>query len=139
MIAFRDIKTEMREACAAISQPHAEPGEVARVARGTQTEDARHVLDGPIEPWMEEAFAALVTASVMREPFMLLPCTVNGEATAAIVHVSHVDDQRRTHVTPLFVGMTPGMVLIDAKGRRAGGNGEEGAGSIDTAEAPAPG
>jgi len=139
MIAFHDIKTEMRQACAAISRPHVAAGEpIARIARGDDAEDA----DDNIQPWMQEAFEMLATAVITREPFMLLPCTVNGEPTAAIVHVSNVDNRRQqTHVTPLFVAMTPGMVLVDSKGRRAGEHtsGEEGGGPIDTtADAPAP-
>jgi hypothetical protein len=129
MIAFHDIKAEMRKACAAISQPQMQAAEsVARVSRGGEE------ADDLIQPWMQEAFEALVTAYVTREPFMLLPCTVNGEPTAAIVHVSHTDERHRTHVTPLFVAMTPGMVLIDQKGRRAGSSDAP----IDDGDAPAP-
>jgi hypothetical protein len=147
MIPFRDIKADMREACIAVSRPGIQPAQqVARITRARDARDESDEADQSVAPWMEEAFEALMTACITREPFMLLPCTVNGEPTAAIVHVADMDNRRhRAHVTPLFVAMTPGMVLIDQKGRRAGsvrdddGDGDEGGGRDDTtADAPAP-
>ncbi|WP_027547595.1 hypothetical protein [Bradyrhizobium sp. WSM2254] len=135
MIAFRDIKAEARETAALVTNP-APAGNRAPVilARGKASAAAPAEVS-QIDPWMEEAFEALTTSVLTREPFMLLPCTVNGERTAAIVHVSHVEEEaRRTHVTPLFVAMTPGMVLIDQKGRRAGSGGSP----ADHGDAPAP-
>lgn len=121
MQAFRDIKTEMRQNCIDLTSPTPRgPRSPARIGgRGGSYDDD---TEPGIDQWMEEAFAALITARETEEPFLLLPCSVNGEPTAAIVHVSHMDNANRAHVTPLFVAMTPGMVLIDHKGRRAGAN-----------------
>jgi hypothetical protein len=119
MIAFRDIRSEMRENAIRLTNPTTEARTPAQVSRSRASEMGED-LGARIDPWMEEAFAALITARETDEPFLLLPCSVNGEPTAAIVHVSHMDDANRTHVTPLFVAVTPGMVLIDHKGRRAG-------------------
>lgn len=142
MEAYRSIRAEMRDALKNVTDPNGPPGDEP-MRRGPDDEDEDEAPP-PIDPWVQEAYEALVTACITREPFLLLPCTVNGEPTAAIVHVSHTDQRRRrTHVTPLFVAMTPGMVLIDQKGRRAGTVGErdeddDGGSEQASAGAPAP-
>jgi hypothetical protein len=119
MRAFHDIRAQMRENAIRLTNPATEPRTPVQVSRPHATAN-REDFDARIDSWMVEAFGALITARETNEPFFLLPCSVNGERTAAIVHVSHMDDANRAHVTPLFVAMTPGMVLIDHKGRRAG-------------------
>jgi len=47
----------------------------------------------------------------------LFSCYVNGEATAAIVAVTR-DDNGDYLFTPLFVAVTPGMVLTDHDGKK---------------------
>ncbi|MCP3447355.1 hypothetical protein [Bradyrhizobium sp. CCGUVB14] len=138
MIAFRDIKAEARENAILMTNPASagvRPPAIVTRGQSRALPEAEPEGVSHIDPWMEEAFEALTTSVLTREPFMLLPCTVNGERTAAIVHVSHVEERaHRTHVTPLFVAMTPGMVLIDQKGRRAGSGGSP----ADDGDAPAP-
>jgi hypothetical protein len=119
MRAFHDIRAQMRENAVHLTNPTTEARAPAQISR-SRVSGIGEDSDARIDPWMEEAFAALLTARETDEPFLLLPCSVNGEPTAAIVHVSHMDNANRAHVTPLFVAMTPGMVLIDQKGRRAG-------------------
>lgn len=120
MKAFHDIRAQMRDAVALLNdvQPAASGEPMQRIS-GMAPDDIEP------QPWMKEAFEELVQASETGQPFLLMPCTVNGEPTAAIVYAQRLDDQNRVHVTPLFVAMTPGMVLIDQKGRRAGAH-EEG-------------
>jgi hypothetical protein len=124
MEAYRSTRAEMREAAASATSPYAALGKgpMQRQQGGPREPEN----EPPFDDWKQEAFEALVTASRTGEPFLLMPCTVNGEPTAAIVHVSHQDERNRVHVTPLFVAMTPGMVLIDQKGRRAGQEDERG-------------
>lgn len=122
MEAYRTIRSELRDNAASATNPYAALGKAPMQRQpGPVDEDPLlKAYDENVQSWMEEAFMELVRASQTGEPFTLLPCTVNGEPTAAIVHLSHRDDRNRFHVTPLFVAMTPGMVLIDPKGRRAG-------------------
>jgi len=52
--------------------------------------------------------------------FALFSCFVDGEATAGIVAVNR--DGEEYMITPLFVAVTPGMVLTDHDGAQAGGS-----------------
>lgn len=62
------------------------------------------------------AFEAL--ASGAHRNFALFSCFVNGEPASAIVAVT--DDGEAFSITPLFVSVTPGMILTDHDGTPAG-------------------
>jgi hypothetical protein len=62
----------------------------------------------------KDAFHALISGC--SEGFALFSCFVNGEPTAAIAVVGHEGDDYT--VTPLFVGVTPSMVLTDHNGEK---------------------
>jgi|ERR1051325_6434349 hypothetical protein len=62
-----------------------------------------------------EAFEALISGE--HNNFALLSCFLNGKPTAAIVAVNR--DGRDYIVSPLFVALTPGLVLTDHDGRPA--------------------
>jgi hypothetical protein len=59
------------------------------------------------------AFEALTSAHFQN--FALFSCFVGGEPAAAIVAVNR--DGEDYTITPLFVALTPGMVLTDHDGR----------------------
>jgi hypothetical protein len=59
------------------------------------------------------AFEALVSGDFGN--FALFSCFVDGEPAAAIVAVNR--DGEEYAMTPLFVAVTPGMVLTDHDGR----------------------
>jgi hypothetical protein len=123
-------RPNMRAAFAAMTEPSPGGGSGARIMQrgpeGAESPDHGEAPDSSpasrpvMDAWIIEAFVEMAQGWDPEGPFLLLPCSVNGERTAAIVHISHVDRHNRTHVTPLFVAMTPGMVLIDHNGRRAG-------------------
>lgn len=46
----------------------------------------------------------------------LFSCFLNGEPTSAIVAVNHDEQSGEYTITPLFVAVTPGMVLTDHDG-----------------------
>jgi hypothetical protein len=66
-----------------------------------------------ITPQHQQAFEAMVSGRYRN--FALFSCFVNGEPAAAIVAVNR--DGEDYAVTPLFVSLTPGMVLTDHDGR----------------------
>lgn len=106
MIAFRDIKLEMRDACRAVTHPATMAGTPARVARGDFGDEAPETH---IEPWMAAAFAELVRAYDTNAPFALVSCFMNGKPATLIAYLS--EDGNRRHVTPLFVAVQSGMVF----------------------------
>lgn len=61
-----------------------------------------------------EAFEALTSARFNN--FALFSCFVGGEPAAAIVAVVESGDE--VQITPLFVSVTPGMVLTDHDGTK---------------------
>lgn len=65
----------------------------------------------------QEAFNAL------RDPeydnFALFSCFVGGEPASAIVAITDGDEDNY-HVTPLFISVTPGMVITDHDGNSPG-------------------
>ena len=69
-----------------------------------------------ITPDHRAAFEALVSGEY--ENFALFSCFVGGEPASAIVAV-HRDGEDYT-ITPLFVAVTPGMVLTDHHGTPCG-------------------
>lgn len=100
MIAFRDIKAEMRDAIAAVTAPYGgEPPPPKRITRGhaAPADD----MDSPIEPWMEAAFYGLIHAAQTDDPFALVPCLMNGEPAVIIAAMRQFG--RKTHATPLFL------------------------------------
>ena len=62
------------------------------------------------------AFKALISADYGN--FALFSCFVDGEPAAAIVAVNR--DGEDYTISPLFVALTPGMVLTDHDGRPCG-------------------
>jgi hypothetical protein len=62
------------------------------------------------------AFEALISADY--DNFALFSCFVDGEPAAAIVAVNR--DGEDYNISPLFVALTPGMVLTDLDGRPCG-------------------
>jgi hypothetical protein len=62
------------------------------------------------------AFEALISAGY--DNFALFSCFVDGEPAAAIVAVNR--DGEDYNISPLFVALTPGMVLTDHDGRPCG-------------------
>ena len=66
------------------------------------------VLDG-----LKSAFEDL-TAQKSEEEWILTPCTVNGEESAAIALIRERSDG--VDIIPIFVGVTPNMVLLDSNG-----------------------
>jgi hypothetical protein len=60
----------------------------------------------------QDSFEALVSGHYRN--FALFSCFVNGEPAAALVAVNREGDQFT--ITPLFVSITPGMVLTDHDG-----------------------
>jgi hypothetical protein len=65
-----------------------------------------------ITPSHRDTFEALTSGRYAN--FALLSCFVNGEPAAAIVAVTHEDED--VLLTPLFVSVTPGMALTDPDG-----------------------
>jgi hypothetical protein len=63
------------------------------------------------------AFEALVSGDYRN--FALFSCFANGEPAAAIVAVN--EDGGNYAITPLFVSVTPALILTDHDGRAAGG------------------
>jgi hypothetical protein len=63
------------------------------------------------------AFAALVSGDYRN--FALFSCFVNGEPAAAIVAVN--EDGGNYAITPLFVSITPALILTDHDGQPASG------------------
>lgn len=62
------------------------------------------------------AFEALASGAFAN--FALFSCFVNGEPASAIVAVT--EDGEDITITPLFVSVTPGMILVDHDGTTAG-------------------
>jgi hypothetical protein len=65
----------------------------------------------------QHAFEAIASGAYAN--FALVSCFLNGEPAAAIAAVDRDGDQYA--ITPLFVSVTPGMVLTDHDGSVAGG------------------
>ena len=63
--------------------------------------------------FLKSAFGDL-TAQKSEEEWILTPCTVNGEKSAAIALIRERGD--RVEIIPIFVGVTPNMVLLDPNG-----------------------
>lgn len=63
----------------------------------------------------KDAFNALTSGKFNN--FALFSCFVNGEPATAIVTVN--PDESGVTITPLFVSVTPGMVLTDHDGAEA--------------------
>jgi hypothetical protein len=61
-----------------------------------------------------DAFEALTSGTY--ENFALFSCTVNGAPASAIVAVNRDGDDYT--ITPLFVSVTPDMILADHDGRK---------------------
>lgn len=68
-----------------------------------------------ITPAHREAFDALSSGDFSN--FALFSCFVDGRPSAAIVAVTR--DREDVVLSPLFVAVTPDMVLTDHDGRRA--------------------
>ena len=62
---------------------------------------------------LKSAFEDL-TAQDSEEKWILTPCTVNGEKSAAIALIK--EKRGSVDIIPIFVGVTPNMVLLDPKG-----------------------
>jgi hypothetical protein len=62
---------------------------------------------------LKSAFGDL-TAQKSEEEWILTPCTVNGEKSAAIALIKERSDG--VDIIPIFVGVTPNMVLLDSTG-----------------------
>lgn len=71
---------------------------------------------------IREQFDALVSGDYSN--FALFSCYVDGEPSAAIVAVS--EDQGEYTVHPLFVAVTPGMMLTDHDGEEPAWKDEHG-------------
>ena len=63
--------------------------------------------------FLKSAFEDL-TAQDSGEKWILTPCTVNGEKSAAIALIK--EKRGSVDIIPIFVGVTPNMVLLDPKG-----------------------
>jgi hypothetical protein len=62
---------------------------------------------------LKSAFEDL-RAQESKEEWILTPCTVNGEKSAAIAFIK--EKRGSVDVVPIFVGITPNMVLLNSKG-----------------------
>ena len=62
---------------------------------------------------LKSAFEDL-RAQESKEEWILTPCTVNGEKSAAIAFIK--EKRGSVDVVPIFVGITPNMVLLDPEG-----------------------
>lgn len=68
-----------------------------------------------IRPEHISAFEALTSGE--HDSFALFSCFLDGEPAVAIVAVTPPEgDRNEYHITPLFVGVTEGMVLTDHDG-----------------------
>jgi hypothetical protein len=107
MIAFQDIRAEMREAMPAITMPYggqtAPPAQVRRGRKGPARDD----LDTPVERWMEAAFEGLIRCHETGEPYALVPCFMNGEPAAVIAIAQQIGS--KVHIMPLFLACQPWM------------------------------
>jgi len=63
----------------------------------------------------KDVFQALISGKY--ENFALFSCFVNGEPATAIVTVN--PDGKEFNVSPVFVSVTPGMVITDHEGVEA--------------------
>src|SRR4051812_4346256 len=99
MIAFHNIRTEMRESCVHLTNPATGKGDALRIRRISRRRVEEHDSTH-IEPWMEVAFSGLTHASETGEPFALISCFMNGQP-AALIAAMHREGHR-THVLPLF-------------------------------------
>ena len=71
-----------------------------------------------IRPEHISAFEALTSGE--HDNFALFSCFLDGEPTVAIVAVTPPSsDEHEYQITPLFVGVTEGMVLVDHDGTPA--------------------
>jgi hypothetical protein len=108
MQAFRNIRAEMRESAAFISQPY-----VGRprqpMERKPETPEHDDELPPGIEPWTQSAFEELIHAGRTGAPFVLMPCLMNDEP-ATIIGFAY-ERGGRTHVRPLFLACQPWMMF----------------------------
>lgn len=73
------------------------------------------MADTNITPGIKEAFDALVSGEYNN--FALFSCFVDGEPSAAIVVINEAgEDGKEIGIQPLFVAITPGMMLTDHDG-----------------------
>lgn len=72
-----------------------------------------------ITAYHKAAFEALISGEY--DNFCVVSCFVNGEPTSAIATVNTVTDANGTYlqIEPVFVAITPAMVLTDHDGRVA--------------------
>jgi hypothetical protein len=110
---FLTIADEMVKAAHAVTLPSTEDaGSPIVRAHGVRASASRlfNEQDEPrthIEPWMAEAFGALVRSAVTDAPFALMSCYMNGAPAAVIAYVQ--ENGTHSHVLPLFMAVQPGM------------------------------
>ena len=100
-----DIKTVVYESVNHSSNPE---GRIMMAKKKRQARGVFAVMD-----FLKSAFADL-TAQKSEEEWILTPCTVNGEESAAIALIRERSDG--VDIIPIFVGVTPSMVLLDSNG-----------------------
>jgi hypothetical protein len=66
-----------------------------------------------VPEFLKSAFEDL-TAQRSEEEWILTSCTVNGEKSAAIAMIR--ENEGNVDIIPIFVGVTPNMVLLDPDG-----------------------
>ena len=66
-----------------------------------------------VPEFLKSAFEDL-TAQHSEEEWILTSCTVNGEKSAAIAMIR--ENGENVDIIPIFVGVTPNMVLLDPEG-----------------------
>ena len=132
MKAFQSVRSEMRDTCVEIGHPAAHERDEGRIARVHRKREDDHPR--PIDPWMEIAFEGLTHASETGEPYVLVPCVMNGEPAVVIAIVQEVGS--KVHVMPLFLACQPWMTFAS----RATEDGDEGGGPDRAAanDPPAP-
>jgi hypothetical protein len=118
MIAFQDIRSEMRKNAIHLTSPDAAaaargPAQVTRSQESDMDED----VDTHIEPWMEVAFKGLTHASETGEPYALVSCYMNGRPAALIAATHQRGDG--TYILPLFMAVQPGMQFTPHAGEEA--------------------
>jgi hypothetical protein len=66
-----------------------------------------------VPDFLKSAFEDLI-AQDSEGKWILAPCTVNGEKSAAIAMMR--ENRENVDIIPIFVGVTPNMVLLDPEG-----------------------
>lgn len=135
MIAFHDIRADMRATCVGVTAPHPAPGMAPMTRKPERPEAERPQVEGHpyVEPWMDVAFERIIQSGVTGEPFFLIPCLMNGERACVIGIATRRDG--KTHITPLFLACQPWMSFSSPPGD----SGEDEGGAVRTAaEGPSP-